>query len=239
MLGWCREWTFKHTQDWIDAATEVLTECGLDSVRLDALATQLEVTRGSLDWHFRDREELLRRVLQSWRERTTEQLIQRLENASNDPVELLRDIISHTDGQTGRGSAAALVGRTPDANGVAQPLTIGCMSEHNQIIVPTSFIALFVEPGRTRPNASRDEIAARYEFCEDLATMLTDTAANKLWELGVTEDDVLERVHRGLVGPDAPVSAAEAIWVIRRLAELLGWNAGGFLAAQGIAASPG
>jgi hypothetical protein len=36
---------------------------------------------------------------------------------------------------------------------------------------------------------------------------------------------VLERVHRGLLGGAAGVSAAEAQWVIRRLAELLQWPA--------------
>jgi len=45
--------------------------------------------------------------------------------------------------------------------------------------------------------------------------------------LGVTEDDVLERVHRGLLtgeaAGDAVVSADEAWWVVHRLAELLGW----------------
>jgi len=34
---------------------------------------------------------------------------------------------------------------------------------------------------------------------------------------------VLERVHRGLLGGAAGVSAAEAQWVVRRLAELLEW----------------
>ena len=97
------------------------------------------------------------------------------------------------------------------------------MSDESQVVVPPSFIALFVEPGRIKPNASREEIAVRYEFCEDLATMLTDHAATKLWELGVTEGDVLERIHRGLVAGDSGVTPAEAGWVTTRLAELLGW----------------
>jgi len=97
------------------------------------------------------------------------------------------------------------------------------MSDENQIVVPASFIAPFVEPGRIKPSAPREVIAARYEFCEDLATMLTEHAKTKLWELGVTEADVLERVHRGLVAEDAGVTPAEAEWVIKRLAELLGW----------------
>jgi hypothetical protein len=99
------------------------------------------------------------------------------------------------------------------------------MSDESQIVVPPSFVALYLAPGRTRPSAPRAEIAARHEFCEDLATLLTDTAATRLWELGVTPADVLERVHRGLLGGAAGVSAAEAQWVIRRLAELLQWPA--------------
>ena len=96
------------------------------------------------------------------------------------------------------------------------------MSDGNQVVVPPSFIALYVEPGRIKPNASREDIAARYEFCEDLATLLVDHARTKLWELGVTEADVLSRVNVGLVGSSG-VSLVEAEWVTRRLAELLDW----------------
>lgn len=97
------------------------------------------------------------------------------------------------------------------------------MSEDSQIVVPPSFVALFVPPGRIKPTAGRDAIAARYELCEDLAQMLTEQASTKKWELGVTEDDVLERFERGLRADGGVVSAAEARWVVRRLAELLGW----------------
>ena len=79
---------------WIDAATEVLIDHGIDSVRVDVLAQQLQVTRGSFYWHFRDREDLLRRVLQAWREQATVLLTARLESAHPDPREQLRDVIS-------------------------------------------------------------------------------------------------------------------------------------------------
>jgi len=98
------------------------------------------------------------------------------------------------------------------------------MSDENQIEVPPSFVALFVPPGRSRPNAPRAHIAARYELCEDMATMLTEPASTTLWQLGATPDDVLERVRRGLLGDDAVLDEAEATWVLRRLAELLGWQ---------------
>ncbi len=101
------------------------------------------------------------------------------------------------------------------------------MSDDDQTVLPASFIALYMAPGRSRPNAPRAEIAQRHEFCDDLANLLMDTAQNKLWELGVTEADVLERTQRGLMAPPSSVSPAEAEWVVRRLAELLGWDGSG------------
>ena len=81
-------------QAWTDAATEVLVDQGIDHVRVDVLAKQLQVTRGSFYWHFRDREELLRSVLRAWREGATVQLTARLESAHTDPRQQLRDVLS-------------------------------------------------------------------------------------------------------------------------------------------------
>lgn len=99
------------------------------------------------------------------------------------------------------------------------------MPDSSQVVVPPSFVALYLAPGRSRPSAPRDEIAARHEFCEDLATLLVDTATARRGDLGITEADVLERIGRGLLAGGAPVSVTEAQWVLRRLAELLGWPA--------------
>ena len=79
---------------WTEAATDVLVDQGIDHVRVDLLARQLKVTRGSFYWHFKDREDLLRAVLQAWRLRATEQLTARLERAHDDPREQLRDLLS-------------------------------------------------------------------------------------------------------------------------------------------------
>ncbi|MBK9133588.1 MAG: TetR/AcrR family transcriptional regulator [Betaproteobacteria bacterium] len=94
-------------ETWIEAATEVLVDQGIDHVRVDVLATQLGVTRGSFYWHFRDREDLLRRVLQAWRDRATVALTRRLESALRDPREQLRDAASLPF----RGRAAAKAAR--------------------------------------------------------------------------------------------------------------------------------
>jgi AcrR family transcriptional regulator len=94
-------------EDWVAAATEVLVDHGIDHVRVDVLAGELQVTRGSFYWHFRDREDLLRRVLQAWREETTVQLTKRLAVARSEPRELLADVITLPF----RGRAAARAAR--------------------------------------------------------------------------------------------------------------------------------
>lgn len=97
------------------------------------------------------------------------------------------------------------------------------MSDDPQTFIPPSFTALFLRPGQARPAATRAQVLERYEWCEDLAQMLVQTAGSRVFELGITEADALTRCHQGLVQPGALVSPAEAAWVIRRLAELLNW----------------
>lgn len=101
------------------------------------------------------------------------------------------------------------------------------MSDDNQIPLPRSFIELFIPAGRVKPRESQAHINERHEFCEDLATMLTEHARTQLFQLGVAEGDVLERIHRGLLSAGSGVSADEAWWVTWRLAELLHWPAPG------------
>lgn len=96
--------------------------------------------------------------------------------------------------------------------------------DQNQILIPQSFIDLFAPPGRPIPRRDWQELAARYEMCEDMAQLLTETARQKLFELGIAEEDVLQRMAYGLRAA-GQFSVDEAVWVVTRLAELLGWPA--------------
>src|SRR6202012_3045995 len=98
------------------------------------------------------------------------------------------------------------------------------MSDENQIESRPAFIALFVQPGRIKPSATRETITQRYEFCEALATMLVERAQTLQWQLGITEADVLEKMHEVLMGEGAPVPPNEGEWIIKRLAELMEWD---------------
>jgi AcrR family transcriptional regulator len=60
-------------QDWIDAALERLAASGVEAVRVELLARDLGVTKGSFYWHFKDRSDLLEAVLQEW-ESTTDRV---------------------------------------------------------------------------------------------------------------------------------------------------------------------
>lgn len=97
------------------------------------------------------------------------------------------------------------------------------MPDPNQIVIPRSFIDLFVPPGSHKLNASREHIAGRYDLCEDMAQMLIEPARVRLFELGIAEVDVLERMYAGLQA-GMVVGEPEARWIVRRLAELLEWE---------------
>jgi hypothetical protein len=97
------------------------------------------------------------------------------------------------------------------------------MTEEFQILIPPSFMALYVPPGKTKPSLGQREMAQRYELCEDLANLLTEKAANMQFTLGITEDLVLQQCELGLLAEPAVVVPAEARWVVCRLAELLNW----------------
>jgi AcrR family transcriptional regulator len=81
-------------EDWLAAAHAAVVEGGFDHLRVLVIAKALGVTRGSFYWHFRDREDLLRHVLEAWRQRATEQLTARLESAATDPREQVKDVLS-------------------------------------------------------------------------------------------------------------------------------------------------
>ncbi len=98
------------------------------------------------------------------------------------------------------------------------------MTDDQSIDIPPSFVALFITPGRIKPSLTREAMSARYELCEDLASLLTEHAKTVLFDLGIAEADVLERCELGLLTESSVVSGVEARWVMHRLAELLGWD---------------
>jgi len=96
------------------------------------------------------------------------------------------------------------------------------MSDDYQIHIPPSFFALYTD-ARQRLREPVAVLRARYEVCEDLANHLVQHALVLHHVEVPSEDEILRRCLAGLCTPEAGVSPGEAHWIVRRLAELLGW----------------
>jgi AcrR family transcriptional regulator len=78
---------------WVQAALDIVAAQGVDGVRVEVLAKQLGVTKGSFYWHFRDRDALLEAVLDSWRREATLRIISRLDQAAQSAADRLRYLL--------------------------------------------------------------------------------------------------------------------------------------------------
>ncbi|KAF0808708.1 TetR family transcriptional regulator [Alcanivorax sp. S71-1-4] len=77
-------------EDWVSAAQHMLMKSGIDAVRVDTLAKELKITRGSFYYHFKSRQDLLDAVLANWRAKATEHVINSLREAKVPPREQLQ-----------------------------------------------------------------------------------------------------------------------------------------------------
>jgi AcrR family transcriptional regulator len=75
----------KNRSDWLRAGLRRLARHGIEGVRVEPLAKDLGVTKGSFYWHFGDRGELLGAMLEEWSETATEAVIQQAEAAGAEP----------------------------------------------------------------------------------------------------------------------------------------------------------
>ena len=61
--------------DWLNAARAALIADGVDAVKVLALAIELDVSRSSFYWYFKNRDELLAALLDHWEERNTQSIV--------------------------------------------------------------------------------------------------------------------------------------------------------------------
>jgi AcrR family transcriptional regulator len=77
---------------WVDAALRALAAGGPDAVRIEALASDLGVTKGGFYWHFGDRQALLDEVLDAWERLSVDEAIERVEIEGGDARARLRSL---------------------------------------------------------------------------------------------------------------------------------------------------
>ncbi|WP_277211693.1 TetR/AcrR family transcriptional regulator [Isoptericola croceus] len=87
--------------DWVRAAARRLAAGGVDAVRVEPVAAELGVSKGSFYWHFTNRDALLDAVLDHWRHAGVADVVAQVERVAAEPEarlrELLRRSFEHTD----------------------------------------------------------------------------------------------------------------------------------------------
>jgi len=70
---------------WIEEGLRALAAGGPDTVRVEALAKALGVTKGGFYGYFADRDALLNAMLDTWERESTDEVIERVEREGGDP----------------------------------------------------------------------------------------------------------------------------------------------------------
>jgi len=73
--------------DWARAAIEVMIDSSVEQVRVEAIARELDVSKGSFYWHFRNRDDLLEAVLEIWTQEATLSVGERVLRRATSPAE--------------------------------------------------------------------------------------------------------------------------------------------------------
>ena len=77
---------------WLDLAYETLISKGIDAVRIMPLAKQLNLSRTSFYWYFKDREALLDALIGRWKAKNTHNLIQQTQAYSESITEAVLNL---------------------------------------------------------------------------------------------------------------------------------------------------
>ncbi len=94
-------------EDWLKLALETLESEGIHKANVEYLARKLGVTKGSFYWHFKNRETLLKEMLNYWIETLTTDVIQRSHQNSKDAKETLLKLMTIiTEEKVGRYEAS-------------------------------------------------------------------------------------------------------------------------------------
>ncbi|MDO8210656.1 TetR/AcrR family transcriptional regulator [Conexibacter sp. CPCC 206217] len=79
---------------WIEEGLRALAAGGPDAVRIEPLAEALGVTKGGFYWHFENRGALLTELLDTWEQRSIEDVIEHLERRGGDARARLRRLFA-------------------------------------------------------------------------------------------------------------------------------------------------
>lgn len=96
------------------------------------------------------------------------------------------------------------------------------MYDHNQTLVPESFLALYIRNGRL--TLQRHELEARSEMAEAFALQVSEVVVAIPADGKDDQLDALRSVKASLLAEPAQLTEPEATWVVTRAAEICGWT---------------
>lgn len=88
--------TRKHTlnrDDWIKAGFRALSAGGPQAIKIEAIARELQVSKGSFYWHFKDAAALKDAMLRHWTQIATKDIIEAVEGSGQGPEQQLRLLV--------------------------------------------------------------------------------------------------------------------------------------------------
>lgn len=81
-------------EGWLEAGYRALIDNGVDAVKIQPLAKQLNLSRTSFYWFFHDREALLSALLEGWEKRTSTPLIAATAQYAESAAEAMLNVLS-------------------------------------------------------------------------------------------------------------------------------------------------
>lgn len=80
-------------EDWLYAGFRALCSGGAKAIRAEAIARELETTKGSFYWHFSNVPDFETAMLNFWQQKATGELIEALELVGEDPARQLATLV--------------------------------------------------------------------------------------------------------------------------------------------------
>ena len=80
-------------EEWLARALEALGKKGAGELTIESLARQLGVTKGSFYWHFKDRADFFRQLIEYWDEHFTQTVIVEISSQGGPPEERLLELM--------------------------------------------------------------------------------------------------------------------------------------------------
>jgi AcrR family transcriptional regulator len=102
--------------EWLDAALDILTHEGIEGVRVEILADRLGISKSGFYWHFSDRDDLYRQLLEAWEHEMTAVITENPEINQGPVAKRLEKIMrTITDYELGQAEASIFVWSQRDA----------------------------------------------------------------------------------------------------------------------------